>query len=107
MKNSVIYYSYLRKEMHMKDNRKHLIKDINRITVVDVPDLKQCLLERLDFEYGREPDSEGQRYDDWSDRVYELEEMTDLLEDENNLSEVIEMIKDFQLIYGGLSRLQL
>ena len=87
---------------------KYLIKDLASINKDDIEDLKQCLLDRITFEELREPDSDGYTHDLWEERIDELSDMYDQLdEDEENLEDVKDSIRDFQLTYGGLSRLKL
>ena len=88
---------------------KNLIKDLHSFTMDDVEALTTCMQDRLDFEYGREPESYGMVHDDWDDRVADLEEIIGRFEDcetEDDFDEAIELIEDFQMVHGGLSRLK-
>ena len=87
---------------------KKLIKDLETFTMNDIDALTSCIQDRLDFEYDREPESDGMVYDAWSERTSDLEDIIGLLEEcesETDFKEAIEAISDFQLIHGGLSRL--
>lgn len=56
--------------------------------------------ERIRFEEEREPCSYGVTYDRWDERMQDLVELKDLSEELKN------KIDTFQIIYGGLKRLQ-
>ena len=88
---------------------KKLIKDLYSFTLNDVEDLTDCLNERMMFEQSREPESDGKVHDDWDERVDELQEIIDQLEEcetEEDFEDIISAIGCYQDIYGGLSRLK-
>lgn len=86
----------------------YLIKDLDAITENDLDDVETVLCERLDFLCDREPESYGMIRDNWEEKVDELEDIIALFDDdERNLNEIKERIQDYQLIYGGLSRIKI
>ena len=88
---------------------KNLIKNLYTFTLEDVEDLLDCMTERMMFEELREPESDGKVHDDWDERVDELQEIIDKLEEcetEEDFEEAIGAIDDYQIYYGGLSRLK-
>lgn len=72
---------------------------------------------RMDWLNDREPESNGMVYDDWSEKVDDLQEILDCVEslleetDSDTQTELIEEIQSltdtYQAIHGGLSRLTL
>lgn len=89
---------------------RNLIRNIDEFTINDLDALVDCFEDRYNFEQNREPESDGMVHDEWDDRVADLEEIMEALEtcdDENDFKEVIELIKDFQIIHGGLSRIKI
>lgn len=89
---------------------RNLIKNLYNFTIDDREKILKCIEDRLLFEECREPESDGMVHDEWDERVDELSEIISLLEDcetEDDFSEAIEAIDDFQLTYKGLSRLKI
>ena len=88
---------------------KNLIKDIETFTLKDKDAIIDVINKRIQFEELREPDSNGMVYDNWLDRLTELEEIADVLDEsetEEKFFEALEMIEDFHYLYGGLSRIK-
>lgn len=91
-------------------------KQINIDNMKLINDIQITLEERLDWLSDREPESCGVVYDAWSDKVDDLQEIIDTIEefkDTNNRdkqSELIDEIQNnismYQLMHGGLSRLK-
>lgn len=99
-----------------------MIKLLDAVKMVNVSNMKllddiQITLEtRLDWLSDREPESYGMVYDAWSDKVDDLQEIIDTIEElkeetnKKKQEELMEEIKDavstYQLMHGGLSRLK-
>lgn len=85
--------------------------------VLMVARVKSAFEDRLDWLNDREPESDGVVYDAWEEKVNDLEDIIDLLdeaesEDDENvrkaiISNIIADVKVYQMIHGGLSRLKL
>lgn len=99
-----------------------LLESINSLSSNNLSCLKsinKAIQDRLFWLEMREPDSDGSVYDSWEEKYDEFEEIaeksSELLENINNdnydieisINELKEMICDFQLIYGGLSRIKI
>lgn len=93
-----------------------LLQAIEIVTVNDaglIDKIKECISDRVDWLDEREPESNGMIYDEWSEKESEL---SDILSDfecciddgitEDDLTSIMERIADFQMTYGGLSRLK-
>lgn len=95
-----------------------LLKAIEEIRCNDkdiIEDIKICLEDRLEWLEDREPEYSGEVYDMWEDKCNDLQEILDLFEDyddeedmdekANIIKDICSQIKDYQYMYGGLSRL--
>ena len=86
-----------------------LIKDLESFTIKDIGNLITCIESRLEYEEDREPESDGAIWDDWNQRVSDLTEIINYLESSEeypeDFGEAIVLIKLYQEVHGGLSRL--
>ena len=88
--------------------------NINNLELINK--IQMLLEQRLDWLSDREPESSGLTYDLWSDKFNDLQEILDYIEelkeetDTRKQKELLEEIKnridEYQLVYGGLSRLK-
>jgi len=94
--------------------------DIKEVTYGILYDVQSAIEERLDFEDGREPESDGQVHDDWQDRCDDLEDILEKLqklddEDEHDRNEIVDPewkgvlddIDYYQFNHKGLSRIKI
>ena len=92
------------------------VKQININNMALLDGVQSTLEERLDWLSDREPESYGMVYDAWSEKVDDLQEIIDSIEElkeetnKKKQKELIEEIQDntstYQLMHGGLSRLK-
>ena len=93
------------------------IKEINVCNLSRIESIRCALEERIDWLNDREPESCGSVYDAWSEKVDELQDILDNIEelieetDVDKKKELIEEIQSdidmYQLMHGGLSRLKI
>ena len=97
-----------------------MMKLLHAIEVVTADDMKliesirDCISERVDWLNEREPESSGMVYDEWSEKESEMSYILDYLEnllnedkvDADELNAAMLRIEDYQMSYGGLSRLK-
>lgn len=93
---------------------------INNLTYME--QINEIIQDRLIWLEEREPDSDGAAYDKWAEKYDDWDDIVDLSERiyetskgdsdwlclklfENNINKLKEFIEDYQLNYGGLSRL--
>lgn len=91
------------------------ILSTNNLTLLSK--IQLALEERMDWLNDREPESSGMVYDAWSEKVDDLQEILDNIEnliDEKEVNAQQELIEEiqsnvdmYQAIHGGLSRLKL
>ena len=97
-----------------------LLDAITQLSVNNLSNLGaiQTALEmRMDWLNDREPESSGIVYDTWSEKVDDLQEIldyidnlkesTDLTEQEELIADIQDLVNSYQIIHGGLSRLKL
>ena len=93
------------------------VRQLNNNNISSLNNIKKTLESRLDWLSFREPESSGMVYDSWSEKVDDLQEIIDYIEeledesDDEKIQDLIEDIKDsvssYQSIHGGLSRLKI
>lgn len=104
--------------------KKNLLTTIEELSVEDLNVFKstmnnilETLYERDSFYMFREPESDGLLHDEWEDKYNSWGEIVTAAEElinakpgtdvEDQIEEFKNMVDDFQIEYGGLSRLKL
>lgn len=107
------------RKMNLLEAGKNVTEDFSLIDSI-----MSCMNDRMIWLEEKEPESEGQTYDNWEEKKNAFEEVLDLYEEAQGLIETIETEEDkedaieklkeadealtnFQYEYGGLSRLKI
>lgn len=74
--------------------------------------IRDAIEERISWLEDREPESDGAVHDEWEEKIDALDEILEEIDNVENavndlLDDIKELISDYQLTYGGLSRLKI
>lgn len=94
----------------------NLLKVIELENSIDYMDrIHICLEERLNWLSDREPEYEGSVHDEWCDKYEALEQIIEMIDeyfDEESTitksilaADIVTQISNYQMCYGGISRL--
>lgn len=94
---------------------KNLLDAISEIRFDDwslMEAIKTVIEERISWLEYREPEYDGAVHDEWDEKIDALNEILDEINDmkdsvNDTLDNINDLISDYQMIYGGLSRLKI
>lgn len=99
-----------------------LLEAVENVSLDDLSSftsINEAIQDRLMWLEWKEPESDGSVYETWEEKYDEWSEIAELSEDilenmddkeydlEENIDNLKEMVDDFQIMYGGLSRLKI